>query len=481
VRPTVRPWLAALAAAVAGSASVLVAQEPARSRAEAEARAHLDVEKPFAEAAPSFVLRGGVVLTAAGKRHDPGWVVVRDGRIEAVGPGEPPPAGGARVVDVSGRFVTPGLIDAHSHLGVYPAPDFKAHEDGNEMTAPVTAGAWAEHAVWPQDPGIELAVAGGVTTMLVLPGSGNLIGGRGVTVHLVPARGSRAMRFPGAPDVLKMACGENPKRVYGGKGQAPSTRMGNLRGQREAFFAAQKYREEWRQWNERREKRGAPAASKRAPAEEKPDPAPVRDTGLDTLAEVLDGDVLVQWHCYRADDMLNAIQLADEVGFEIRTFHHALEAYKIRDILAAKHIAVATWADWWGFKIEAFDGIEESAALLAQAGVHAVIKSDSSLDIQRLNQEAAKALAAAQRAGLPLTEDEALRFVTANPAWALGILNQVGTIEPGKRADLVVWDRHPFSVYASAQWVFVDGRLRYDRARRDEPWSDFMLGQEVTP
>ena len=460
------------------------AQEPARTREEAERLGHLAVEALPEEPAPSFVLRGGTVLTAAGKRFEPGFVVVAKGRITSVGAGDPPALAGTRVIDVSGKFVTPGLIDAHSHLGVYSSPGFQAHEDGNEATSPVTAGVWAEHALWPQDPGIELAVAGGVTTMLVLPGSANLIGGRGVTVHLVPARGSRAMRFPGAPDVLKMACGENPKRVYGGKSVAPSTRMGNLRGQREAFFAAQRYRDEWRRWRDKAEhpKDGASKKPRKGAEDPKEIPQPpARDLGLETLAEVLDGHVLVEWHCYRADDMLDAIQLADEVGFQVRAFHHALEAYKIRDILAAKGIAVATWADWWGFKIEAYDGIPENAALVAEAGARAVIKSDSAIDIQRLNQEAGKVLASARHAGITLDEDGALRMVTANPAWALGIDADVGTLEPGKRADLVVWDAHPFSVYAHATSVFVDGRLRYDRGREGEPWSDYLLGQETAP
>jgi len=473
--------LVALAALPAALTASFGDGEPPRSRAQVEERAHRGSEPLPADPAPAFVLRGGTVLTAAGSRHEPGYVVVSDGRVTAVGPGEPSPIEGATLVDATGLYVTPGLIDAHSHLGVYPAPDFLAHADGNEMSAPVTAGAWAEHALWPQDPGIELAVRGGVTSMLVLPGSGNLIGGRGVAVRLVAARGSRAMRFPGAPDVLKMACGENPKRVYGARSLAPQTRMGNVRGQREAFFAAARYRLEWDHWFDRADEREAAAASRRKgrAADKPPELPPLRDAGLDTLAEVLDGRVLVQWHCYRADDMLDAIQVADEAGFEIRAFHHALEAYKIRDILAERQIAVATWADWWGFKIEAFDGIEENAALLAEAGVRAVIKSDSAIDVQRLNQEAGKALAAARRSGLPLTEDQALRWVTANPAWALGIEDQVGTLEPGKRADLVVWDAHPFSVYARARWVFIDGRLRYDREREGRPWSDFMLGQQA--
>jgi len=454
----------------------LAAQDLPRSRAEAEERGHRPVEAAPADPAPTFVLRGGAVLTAAGARFEPGWVAVQDGRILGVGGGEPPPVDGATVLDIPGQFVTPGLIDAHSHLGVYPAPGFLAHGDGNEATAPVTAGVWAEHGLWPQDPGIERAVAGGVTSMLVLPGSANLIGGRGVTVRLVPARGSRAMRFPGAPDVLKLACGENPKRVYGDKNQAPQTRMGNLRGQREAFFAAQRYREEWRRFAER-----AGRAHRGREAREDPPLPPTRDLGLETLAEALDGRVLVEWHCYRADDMLAAIQLADEVGLRIRAFHHALEAYKIRDILAARDIAVATWADWWGFKIEAFDGIEQNAGLLTEAGARAVIKSDSSIDIQRLNQEASKAWSAARAAGVEVSEDQALAWVTRNPAWALGIDDQVGTIETGKRADLTVWDRHPFSVYAHARWVFVDGRLRFDRDRPQPPWSDYLVGQEGAP
>jgi imidazolonepropionase-like amidohydrolase len=478
VRASAESALAAALVLVAAAAPPR-AEQVVPALVEAEQRAHRAIEALPEDPAPAFVLRGGTVLTATGARHAPGYVVVRDGRIAEVGAGEPPPVEGASVLDVTGRFVTPGLIDAHSHLGVYPAPSLAAHQDGNESTDPVTAGVWAEHALWPQDPGIERAVAGGVTTMLVLPGSANLIGGRGVTVHLVPARGSRAMRLPGAPDILKMACGENPKRVYGSRNQAPATRMGNLRGQREAFFAAQRYREEWRAWDERRRASDSRPADRRARGEPpKPDFPPARDADLETLVEVLDGKVLVEWHCYRADDMLDAMQLADEIGFEIRAFHHALEAYKIRDLLAARGIAVATWADWWGFKIEAYDGIEENAGLLATAGVRAVIKSDSPIDIQRLNQEAGKAWAAARRAELAVGEDEALRFVTANPAWALGIDDQVGTIEPGKRADLVVWDRHPFSVYARAALVFVDGRLRHDREREGKPWSDFMLGQE---
>ncbi|MCB9759819.1 MAG: amidohydrolase [Alphaproteobacteria bacterium] len=425
--------------------------------------------------APETLITGGTVMTAAGQILTPGWVHLLDGHIAEVGEGEPPAVPGALIVDATGRFVTPGLIDTHSHLGVYPSPGARAHGDGNEATSPTTGGVWAEHSVWPQDPGLERAVAGGVTTMQVLPGSANLIGGRGVVLHLVPTRGSRAMRFPGAPETLKMACGENPKRVYGEhRNSAPSTRMGNLRGQREAFIQAQRYLDDWDRYAEK-------VARYNEKGGDEPPRPPERDLELETLAGVLEGRVLPQVHCYRADDMISFLQLADEFGFTIRSFHHALEAYKIRDILAEADVASSTWADWWGFKLEAYDGVPANAAMLESAGARAIIHSDSAIGIQRLNQEAAKARRSGDEVGLPVSEDAALRWITLNPAWALGIDDQVGSLEAGKRADIVVWSGNPFSVYSQADLVFIDGALRFDRAQRVEPWSDFEVGWEVAP
>lgn len=427
---------------------------------------------PALEPAPPVLIENATLMTAAGRTIERGWIRLKDGRIEALGEGDAPaPAEGERIVDAAGRFVTPGLIDTHSHLGVYAVPYVWAHADGNEMTNPVTAGVRAEEAFWPQDPAIERAVRGGVTTIQVLPGSGNLMGGRGVVLKLHPRRSARAMRFPGAKDALKMACGENPKRVYGrDKGAMPMSRMGNIYVMRDKWVEARRYRRDWAEWrkNPEEEKDG-----KRVPKV-----PPKRDLVLETLAAVLDGDVNVHVHCYRADEMLIQLQLAEEFGFRIRSFHHAVEAYKIRDVLAEKGVAVSTWADWWGFKIEADDAIEQNLALLDEAGARAVLHTDSPEGIQRMNQEAAKAYYAGLAAGVDVTEEDALRWITANPAWALGIDDRTGTLEPGKMADVVVWDRHPFSVYAKPELVFIDGHVRWDAAANPAaPWSDFEVGR----
>ena len=455
-------------AALAGDASAPT------TRADLETAGRQAVEPTVEGPAVAAVLANATIWTAEGPIYERGYVVLREGRILDVGDGDAPTVPGATVLDLTGKHITPGLIDTHSHLGVYASPGGKAHSDGNEASAPTTPGVWAEHSVWPQDPGLERAVAGGVTAIQVLPGSANLIGGRGVVLQMVPHRGSRAMRFPGAPETVKMACGENPKRVYGGKGGAPSTRMGNLRGHRQAFLDAQHAMREYDDWEEAVGKKGGKKGKGKV-SDPKP---PKRDLDTETLIGVLKGEILPQIHCYRADDMLSILQLADEFGFSVRSFHHALEAYKIRDVLAEREVASSTWADWWGFKLEAFDGIPHNAALLTEAGARAIIHSDSGIGIQRLNQEASKAYWTGRHAGIEITENDAIRWVTANPAWALGIDGLTGTLAKDKRGDVVVWDGHPLSVYSSAELVFVNGRLRLDKARPGQ-WSDFEIGQGV--
>ncbi len=256
-----------------------------------EDAAHLSVEAPPVPAVTHFVLAGGTVLTAAGQTFAPGWIEVSAGRIVALGAGASPIVG-VQTIDLGGKWVTPGLIDVHSHLGVYPAPQVRATDDGNEATAPTTPGVWAEHSFWAEDPNLQRAAEGGVTSLEILPGSANLIGGRGVTLHLRPMRGGRAMRFPGAPDTLTLACGENPKRVYGGKGGAPSTRMGNVRGYREAFAAAARYLKDH--------------------GKKKLEDLP-RDLAQETLVGVLEGRILAQVHCYTAQDMISFLQVAKAV------------------------------------------------------------------------------------------------------------------------------------------------------------------------
>jgi imidazolonepropionase-like amidohydrolase len=410
------------------------------------------------------LIRGGTVMTAAGQVIPNGEVLMVDGRISAVGTGLQAPAN-AVVVDATGKFVTPGVVDTHSHLGVYASPGVQAHSDGNEATNPNTAEVWAEHSVWPQDPGFVRALEGGVTSMQILPGSANLFGGRSVTLKNVPSRTVQGMKFPGAPYGVKMACGENPKRVYGQRG-GPATRMGNVAGYRGAWIRAQDYR---RRMDAAGNGGGSSGAGAGAPL--------LRDLELETLAGVLRGEILVHNHCYRADEMAQMIDIAREFGYRIRSFHHGVEAYKVRDLLAADSISGSLWADWWGFKMEALDFTRANVAMLHQAGGIAVVHSDDPTGIQKLNQEAAKALQAGREAGLQITENDALRWITANAAWALGIHEQVGTLEPGKMADVVIWSHNPFSVYARADRVYVDGALLYDRFDRTrQPRTDFEVG-----
>ena len=410
-------------------------------------------------------ITGATILTATGRQIDNGTIVLAGGRIVAVGDAGTPVPAGARVLDGRGRWVTPGLIDIHSHLGVIPTPQVQANSDVNETTDPNTAEVWIEHSIWPQDAGFNRAREGGITAMMVLPGSANLFGGRSVTLKNVPAVTTQAMKFPGAPYGLKMACGENPKRVYGSRQRAPATRMGNLAGARRAWIDAADYARRWAEWRARR-----------AAGEAAGDP-PRRDLKLDTLAGVLAGEILVQNHCYRADEMALMIDMAREFGYRITAFHHASEAYKLADRLREEDICAATWADWQGFKMESLDGIAENAAILQAHGACTIIHSDNETIIQHLNQEAAIAMGVAARAGLPVSRADAIAWITRNPARAMGILDRTGTLEAGKMADVVLWDRDPFSTYARPDIVFVDGAPLYDRAdRRIQPRSDFELG-----
>ena len=408
------------------------------------------------------VIRNATVLDGEGKQINGGTVIFADGAIQAVGGAELASPAGAVEIDGTGKYVTPGIIDVHSHLGDYPSPGVASLSDGNEATSPARPEVWAEHSVWPQDPGFARALAnGGVTTLQVLPGSANLFGGRGVTLKNVYARTAQGMKFPGAPYGLKMACGENPKRVYGSKGNMPQTRMGNIAYTRGVWIKAQAYKRKWDKY----ERAGGDM--------------PERDLAMDTLRGVLSGKILVNNHCYRADEMANMIDMAREFGYKITTFQHAVEAYKIADLLAANGICAAMWSDWYGFKLESYDAVPENIPLVQNAGACAIVHSDDPNGIQRLNQEAAKALADGIRAGIPnLSEAVAWTWLSRNPAQALGILDRTGTLTAGKMADVVLWNGNPFSDYTRPERVWIDGAPMYDANDPSKrPISDFELGQ----
>lgn len=420
------------------------------------------------QATPTLI-RGATVLIGNGERLENADVLLQDGVIQAVGATLTAPAG-AQIIEANGKWVTPGLIDVHSHLGVYPAPGVDAHSDGNEATSPSTANVWAEHSIWPQDPGFEMALHGGVTTLHVLPGSANLFGGRSVTVKNVHSVTYQGMKFPDAPHGLKMACGENPKRVYGNRRTAPSTRMGNVAGWRAQWIEAQEYARDQRVYAERVANGGGNNPMLRPPK---------RDLRLETLAAVLEGEILVQHHCYRADEMAIVLDLAREFDYQVTAFHHATEAYKIANLLAERDVCAAVWADWWGFKMESYDAIPENMIIVDAANKGcAIVHSDSDEGIQRLNQEAAKGIAFAKRMGIEITPEHAIRWLTSNAARAIGLADKIGTLEAGKMADVVIWNQNPFSVYALTEKIFIDGALRFDRSNPATlPESDFLLGQ----
>ena len=401
-------------------------------------------------------IRNVTVYDGEGGKIENGVVFMTGGKIISVGGPDTTIPSGVNVIDGKGKFVTPGIIDIHSHLGDYPTPSVEAHSDGNEATSPTTPEVWAEHSVWPQDPGFSRALAnGGVTALQVLPGSANLMGGRSVVLKNVYARTVQGMKFPDAPYGMKMACGENPKRVYGSKGRMPSTRMGNIAVNRQTRIKAQE--------SKKRRDSGKEYT---------------RDIGMETLAGVLDGDISIQNHCYRADEMAIVLDMAKEFGYKVSTFHHAVESYKIADLLRDNGVCSAVWADWWGFKMEAYDAIPENATILHNTGACVIIHSDDENQIQRLNQEAAKAQADGRRMGFNISDAEVIKWLTYTPAKALGIDAKTGSLKAGKMADLVLWNGNPLSVYARPDKVWIDGALMFDASNpKLRPVSDFELGQ----
>lgn len=402
------------------------------------------------------------ILDGEGHRIDDGELLLREGKVAAIG--HDLAGGGARIVDARRRWVTPGIIDIHSHDGTYVVPLTTIDEkssDVSELSDANAAGTWIESAINPQDPAFPLALAGGVTALQVLPGSSPVFGGRSVVLKPITATTMQAMKFPGAAQGMKMACGENPKSESVERGRGPTSRQGEIAFIRDAFAQARHYMYEWNEYLAGKE-----------------DEAPADDPKLDTLAAVLNGDIAVHMHCYRADEMAVMIDLGRQIGFRIAAFHHAVEGYKIPQLLAENHICAVVWSDWWGYKMEALDGIRENAAFIDAAGGCVMMHSDSPVLGQWLNVEAGKAAAAGRRAGLALPPEHVIAWLTSNPARALGLSDRIGSLAPGKNADVVIWSGEPFSVFTHADTVFIDGAVAYDRGDPAyRPNSDFMLGR----
>jgi len=397
------------------------------------------------------VIKNAVVMTVTHGNIKNGSIYIKDGRIAAVGESVNAPAS-ATVIDAGGKYVTPGIVDSHSHIAL--------DDDVNEATSPITPHMMMKDAFDYQDKAIYRALAGGVTTSLLLHGSANMIGGQAIVIKHKYGLSRDELLFPNAPRSIKFASGENPKRVYGSREQLPSTRMGNFAVQREALVQARDYMREWDAYNEK-VKRGDKDAS-----------APKHDLKLEALADVLRGKLMVQIHCYRADEFLTEITMAHEFGYKIRAFHHALESYKVPEKLAAENIGIATFADWWGYKQEAWDAIPWNAVMSMRKGVRVAIKSDSEDYTRRLNQEAAKTM----RYG-GATEEEALKMITLNAAWIVGVDDRVGSIEVGKDADLVIWEGYPLSSYGVPEKVLIDGEVYFDRALPGLGMTHYREGQ----
>jgi imidazolonepropionase-like amidohydrolase len=391
-------------------------------------------------AAQPILIQNATVMTVT-KGTFKGSVLVSNGKIQSVGPRIEAPKD-ALIIDATGKYVIPGIIDCHSHI---------AAESINEGSVSVASMVGIEDVLDPEDPDIYRALAGGVTTANILHGSADAIGGKCSVIKMRWGKTASELLFKGAMPGIKFALGENPKRrgspgVFGSTTpRFPASRMGVEDVIREAFTEAKNYKAAGADY-EARKSRGEVAIP------------PARDLKLDALVEVLDGKRLVHVHCYRQDEILMILRLADEIGFKVRTLQHVLEGYKVADEIAAHGVGASTFSDWWSYKIEAFDAIPYNAALMAKRGVLVSLNSDSAELMRHLNTEAAKAI---KYGGV--SEDEALAMITINPARQLMIDQRVGSIEPGKDADLAIYDGSPLSNFSKVEKVLIDGEIYFDR------------------
>ena len=403
----------------------------------------------------SFAVTNARVYTLDGEQDvlESGTVLVEGGQIVAVGAEVEIPEG-VEVIDAEGGSLIPGIIDAHTHICI--------EGGGNEGTVVVSAMVTTQDILNPDDIAIYRALAGGVTTVNVLHGSSNPIGGGNAVIKLRWGQDAEGLRLRGAPEGIKFALGENPKRSRMPAGipkRYPATRMGVMDVIHQAFTDARAYQKEWQDYEAAKQAARQSSKQRRRGESAQPEPIPPRrDRKLENLAQILDGTRLVHAHSYRADEILQLLRLAEELGFRIATLQHVLEGYRVADEIAAHGAGASTFSDWWGFKMEAAEAIPYNAALMEERGVLVTINSDSAEEMRHLNLEAAKMM---KWGGVD--EVSALAMVTLNAAKQLGIEDRVGSIEVGKDADLVLYDGSPMSIRSVVQKTFVDGHLYFDR------------------
>jgi imidazolonepropionase-like amidohydrolase len=391
--------------------------------------------------AQDVALRGGTILTITRGVIENGTVVIQKGRITALGQNVAVPAG-LKVIDVAGRFVLPGLIDTHTHIAMDGG-------DVNEATDPSTPHLWMKDVLVPDDPSILTTLSGGVTTVKAMHGSANVIGAINAIIKLKYARPLDELLVQGVRPQLKMALGENPKRLYGGQGKSPSTRLGTAYIARKAFTDAREYKAKWDEYEK------AVAAGK---AEAKP---PARDDKLETLKLVLEEKMTVDCHIYRADEIVWFLGLCREFGIVCSQISHCIDGYKVADIIAASGATAGGWTDWWGFKEEAYDGCPYGFEILHKAGVNVVINSDSPDEGRYLYLNAAKV----QKYN-DLPDDVVLRMFTINAAKALEMDNRIGSLEVGKDGDVAVFDKYPLDSTAKCLLTVIEGEVFFDLARQ---------------
>ena len=391
--------------------------------------------------AQDLVLKGGTVLTITNGVIENGTVIIQKGKITAIGQNIPIPPG-IKVIDVTGKYVLPGLVDSHSHIAL---------TDINEATDPVTPQVWMWDALETEAPAILHTLAGGVTTLKTMHGSANVIGGVNVTIKLKYGAPVEEMIVRGAREQLKLALGENPKRIYGQKGRTPSTRMGTAYVLRKAFLKAKEYKERWDRY-EKEKKAGR--------KDLKP---PRKDLKLETLKMVLEKKMAIDCHVYRADEIVWILNFCREFDLDLKQLSHCVDGYKVADVIADSGVSYGGWVDWWGFKEEAYDGCPYGFKIMHEAGVNIVINSDSADEGRYLYLNAAKVL---KYNDLP--EEEVLKMITINPARALDLEDQIGSLEVGKDGDIAVFDKHPLDSTTKCILTIIEGKVYFDYQKHSQ-------------